>query len=126
MSTGLVSKGVRRGIITLGVKTNVLLGHTEKTVCKTAVKNVPPPGNVTEGPVHVMVVVKRAGNLLCVMQNVMPTVLEEIAANRAVTVKMECLVTRKLDSVPRDVPQALKESTVTKHVTIRTMDITAT
>lgn len=44
----------------------------------------------------------------------MPTVLEEIAANRAVTVKMECLVTRKLDSVPRDVPQAMKESTVTK------------
>lgn len=127
MSMGLVSMGVSLGIIQLCVIKNVLLGHTEKTVCKTAVKNVPPPGNVTEGPVHVMVVVKRAGNLLCVMQNVMTSVMEEIAANRAVTVKMECLVTRKLDGVPRGgVHLGLKKSTATKHVTINTTDLTAT
>lgn len=50
--------------------------------------------------------------ILCL--NVMTPVMDEIAANRAVTVKMECLVTRKLDSVPRGVPLAMKETTVTK------------
>lgn len=43
----------------------------------------------------------------------MTTVMEEIAANRAVTVKMECLVTRKQDGVPRGVLLAMKETTVT-------------
>lgn len=44
----------------------------------------------------------------------MTSVMEEIAANRAVTVKMECLVTRKLDGVPRVVPLVMREFTVTK------------
>lgn len=45
----------------------------------------------------------------------MTSVMEEIAANRAVTVKMECLVTRKLDGVPRGgVHLGLKKSTATK------------
>lgn len=44
----------------------------------------------------------------------MTTVMEEIAANRAVTVKMACLVTRKQDGVPRGVLLAMKASIVTK------------
>lgn len=40
--------------------------------------------------------------------------MEEIAAIRAVSVTKELLVTKKQDSVPRGVPLALKESTVTK------------
>lgn len=44
----------------------------------------------------------------------MTTVMGEIAANRAVTVKMECLVTRIMDGVPRGVLLAMKESSVTK------------
>lgn len=44
----------------------------------------------------------------------MTTVMEEIAANRAVSVKMEFLVRRKQDGVPRGVLLAMKETTVTK------------
>lgn len=44
----------------------------------------------------------------------MPQVTEVIAAFRAVNVTKEFPVTRKMDGVPRDVPQAMKESTVTK------------
>lgn len=44
----------------------------------------------------------------------MAQVTEVIAAIRAVTVTKEFLVTRKLESVRRGVPQAMKESTVTK------------
>lgn len=44
----------------------------------------------------------------------MTTVMEEIAANRAVSVKMEFLVTRKQDGVPRGVLLAMRETTVTK------------
>lgn len=44
----------------------------------------------------------------------MAQVTEVIAAIRAVTVTKEFLVTRKLESVRRGVPLAMKESTVTK------------
>lgn len=44
----------------------------------------------------------------------MAQVTEEIAAIRVVNVIKAFLVTRKMDGVPRDVPQAMKESTVTK------------
>lgn len=40
--------------------------------------------------------------------------MEEIAATCAVNVTKEFRVTRKMESVRRGVPQAMKESTVTK------------
>lgn len=40
--------------------------------------------------------------------------MEEIASIRAVIVKMDILVTRKLDAVPRVVPLVMREFTVTK------------
>lgn len=122
MSTGLVTTGVRLGIIRLGVKENALQGHTEEIVCKTAVRIVTCQRSVTERLVHVMAVVKRDGNLLCVMKNAMTQVMEVIAATCAVSVTKEFLVTRKLDGVPRGVHRAMKEYTVTKHALIRTMD----
>lgn len=47
---------------------NALQGHTEEIVCKTAVRIVTCQRSVTERLVHVMAVVKRDGNLLCVMK----------------------------------------------------------
>lgn len=44
----------------------------------------------------------------------MAQVTEVIAAIRAVTVTKEFLVTRQLENVRLGVPQAMKESTVTK------------
>lgn len=124
ISTGLVAMGVRLGIFQLCVKKNVLSRHTEETVGEGAVNIV--TGHVTERLVCVMEVVETDGNLICVIENVMTQIMEEIVANRAVSVTKEFLATRKMDCVPWGVLLALKESTVTNHVIKRSMDVTAT
>lgn len=126
MSTGLVAMGVRLGFVKLGVNENVLQVYTEEIVCKTAVRIVTCQRPVIKRLVLVIAVVQRDGNLLCVYKNVRAQVMEEIAATCAVIVTKEFRVTRKMESVRRGVPQAMKESTVTKHALIRTMDRIAT
>lgn len=126
MSTGLVAMGVKLGFIKLGVNKNVLQVHTEEIVCKNAVRIVTCQRPVIKRLVRVIAVVQRDGNLLCVYKNVRAQVMEEIAATCAVNVTKEFRVTRKMDGVRRGVPRALKESSVTKHALIRTMDRIAT
>lgn len=126
MSTGFVTMGVRQVITVIDVKESVLQSYTEETVCRTAVKNVTCPKDVTEGPVSVIMVVKRDGNLLCVWKNVMTEHLEQIAAVHVATVLKDSDVTRKLGLVPMDVTPFTRGSTAPKHVLKLTMDRIAT